>query len=135
MSFNLPVRFHSGDIPHDVADAIVYGLLLEVGRRFLTKSSIKLGNLNLKRKYHWANIVSNGISFLGLSYVEEFCEKIHFKKGVKICNSKMMDHLTNGISIFCKLEPELTYPIFKKLEQFVTQVQINKITGLDVYKF
>jgi len=135
MSFNLPIRFHTGSIPHDAAEAIMYGILFEVGRRLLLKSSVKLRNLNVKRKYQWAKIASYALSFLGLGYVEKFCERVHFKKGKKICDNRMMECITSGISIICKLEPDLTYPIFKKLEGFVTQTQINKITGLNVYRF
>ncbi len=135
MLIGFPVRFHTGDIPHNMAEAIMYGLLFEVGRRLLAKNSLKLWNLNIKRKFQWAKIVSYGISFLGLAYIEEFCEKIHFKKGKQICDNKMMNCITAGITTFCKLEPELTYPIFKKLEVFVTEIQVNKITGLDAYRF
>ena len=135
MSIDFPTRFHTGEIPHNIAEAIMYYLLLEAGRQLLVKSSIKLRNLDIKRKYQWAKIVSYSISFLGLSYIEEFYEKIHFKKGKQICDNRMMNCITVGISTFCKLEPELTYPIFKKLEAFVTQIQVNKITGLDAYRF
>lgn len=135
MSFTFPARFHSGDIPHDAAEAIIYALMCEVGKRFFSKGLIKFRNLNLKRKYLWVTIGSNCMVFLGLSHVEEFCKKIHFKKGEKICDKKMLDCFTNGISTFCKLEPQLTYIVFEYLEKFVTQVKVNKITGLDVYKF
>jgi len=135
MSYDLLARFNTEDIPHDVAKAIIYYLLLEAGRRLITKNYVKLRNWNIKRKYQWAKIVSYGLSFLGLSYIEGFCEKIHFKKGKKICDNRMMNCITNGITTFCRLEPELTYPIFKKLEAFVTQTQVNKITGLDAYRF
>jgi len=135
MMIDFPARFHTGDIPHNMAEAIMYGLLFEAGRRLLVKSSVKLRNLDIKRKYQWAMIVSYGISFLGLARIEEFCEKIHFKKGEQICDNRMMNCMTAGIATFCKLEPKLMVPIFQKLEAFVTQTQVNKITGLDAYRF
>jgi len=121
--------------PSNIAWGLGFYLIGKGIDRLLKQHSIQFNRKTIWRNYQWFKVISYGLSFLGLGYAEEFCEKIHFKKGKKICDKRMMNCITNGIATFCELEPELTYPIFKKLEELVTQIKINKITGLDVYRF
>lgn len=132
----MPIRsFDFTGVPSNIAWGLGFYLISKGIDYLLKQHPIQFNRKTILKNYQWSKIVSYGVSFLGLGYAEEFCEKIHFKKGKKICHKRMMDCITSAIATFCKIEPELTYTIFKKLEGFVTQIRINKITGLNVYRF
>lgn len=134
--FIMPIRsFDFTGVPSNIAWGFGFYLIGKGIDHLLKQHPIQLNRKTIWKNYQWSKVVSCGLAFLGVAYVGEFCEKIHFKKGKKICDSRMMNCITTGIATFCKLEPELTYQIFKKLEEFVIQTKINKITGLNVYRF
>jgi len=135
MTYNLPYQFHNPDLPHDAYEFLVYWLigngLTEIFRRNITKIS----KFHLRRKYHWSTIIIYALSFLAFGYVSELFQKMRLKPLEKLCNRAMMNCVKSGIAIFCSLEPKLMYPVFQKLEDFVTQTKVNQITGLDAYHF
>ena len=129
------IAFDFTGVPSNIAWGVGFYIIGKGIDYLLKQHPIQFNRKTIWKNYQWSKIASYGLSFLGLAYVEKFCEKIHFKKGKKICDNKMMGCITRCISTFCKIEPELTYTIFKKLEEFVIQIKVNKITGLSVYGF
>lgn len=135
MAVNLQYHFHNFDLPHDSYQFIVYWLIGRGLTELFKRNKTKISRFHLKRKYQWSKIIIYALSLLVLGYFWEFFKKIRFQTIEKLCTKGMMNCITSAIAVFCSLEPQLMYPVFKKLEDFVTQTKVNQITGLDAYHF
>lgn len=114
------------DLPHDLA---WLGFAKAFDYLFKNRKTI-FRIKNFHKNYNWFRIGCHIISFLINANFSILFSKLKLKPLEKICNAIITHDFKVGLSIFQKIEPELTIKIAEFVTRMQTDYKIYKTTGI-----
>jgi len=131
MSFTIPTRsFNPAEVPINIAWMLIGWAVGKGLDNLLKHHPIKMNKETVWRNYQWMKIGIHMISFVVFANLSTLFEKIYIRSLESKCHQTVENHMIDGIGILIKLEPDGMLKMYEDLKKAMTQLQVNKITGI-----
>lgn len=108
------------------------GWLFSKGMDYIQKNyKIILKPKNFRKKFGWFQIISLGVLAVLMVILSNIFGKIHAKPIANLLDKGIFGIFKIGLGIFKRIEPEMAVQIAKKINEFVIQYKVDKITGIN----